>query len=213
METTEKPVSLLALKGFLAIWWWGLIVGGIAALVFLAAAEPTDVDFAMTGYASGVSTESLSAVDRHGTELKVEFEDPVRLKLLLPNEEGDRQLKAGHKVISVLLVIPFFLANLYFVKQLRDIVRTVDQGNPFDAENARRARIIGGLIVAYVVLESIGRLAMSGYADTMVKPAGFDLNGRIEVSWGLLIVGCTVIVLSEVFRHGAILREEQSLTV
>ncbi len=210
---SERTLSLRLLKLLLSIWWWGLIVGGAVAIVFVATRSSDDVEFAMIGYASDIDTSTLTAEDRKGQKFDVRFDGPSRVKLVASGENGTMNLKAGPKIISLLLIALFFILSLYFVKQLRDIVRTIDQNDPFAEENARRVRVTGMLIIAYGMIESLGKLAMSGFADSMVIPHGFSLNGRLEFNSGLLIVGTAVIVLSEVFRHGARIREDQALTV
>lgn len=209
----EKPLSLRLLKLLLALWWWGLLIGGIAGLILLFAASSSDAEFSFIGYASEIDTSALTAKDRYGSEIAVSFEGPAKVRLQLPNEAGQMQLTAGHKLISLALVLPFYLASVYFLKQLRDIVRTIDHGDPFAVENATRVRTIGMIVLGYVFIECLVRLAMSGYADSMIIARGFNLNGRIEINWALLMVGISVIVLSEVFRHGAKMREEQALTI
>lgn len=206
-----KPTSLRLLKLLLALWWWGLILGAVATLSYVAMND--EVELALWGYASNIDTSTLEAVDRQGQQLAVKFDGPARVKLVLPSETGKPNFGVGHKVIGVLIILPYYLTSIYIVKQLRDIVQTIDVQNPFAKENAARIRVVGILIFVFQAIETGGRLAMSGFADSMVVPTGFNLNGRIEFNEGLLFVGMAMIVLSEVFRHGSRLREEQSLTV
>lgn len=209
MET--KPLSLRVLKLVLALWWWIVILGAGVACIWTIAAPSDRVEIAMWGYASDIDTSALSAADREGQKLDVSFDGPTRVKFVAAN--GTQRIGIGHKIIGLLIVLPYFLLAIYFVKQLRDIVRTIDEQNPFAKENARRVRVIGILIFVFIAIDCIGRLAMSGFADTMVIPQGFNLNGRIKVNEGLLVVALAMLVLSEVFRHGSRMREEQSLTV
>ena len=74
-------------------------------------------------------------------------------------------------------------------------------------------RVVGILIFMFVGIDCLGRLAMSGYADAMVVASGFNLDGRININGSMVVVAIGMLVLSEVFRHGSNLREENSLTV
>ena len=209
----DKPISLQLMKLLLAVWWWGLIVAGVLFVGWVVTRDADNIEVAMLGYASDIETSAMMAEDRNGQQLAVEFDGPAKVKLILPNEPGQRNLTIGHKIISLAIMVPFFIVCVYFVKLLRDIVRTIDQGDPFAEENAQRVRTIGGLILLFELVRSAGQLAISGFADSMVIAQGFNLSGRLEVNVGLLVVGTAVIVLSEVFRHGSRMREEQSLTV
>lgn len=206
---TEKPLSLTILKLFVNAWWWGIIVLGVAAIGLIATRSPNDFELAMVGYASNIDASTLTATDREGNRLGVEFDGPTKLKLVAPAGS----LTEGHKIIGMTLLVLFLASCGYFVKQLRDIVRSVYQQDPFVADNVRRVRTLGLLIIAFAITKSVGQLAISGYADAKVVPTGFSLDGHLEVPFGLLVAGTAVIVLSEVFRHGARLREEQSLTI
>ena len=202
-------MSLRLLKLLVNVWWWGLIVFGVVSIAWIASRSPDNLEFAMVGYASDIDTSALGAEDHNGQELRVEFDGPARVKLIPP--KGN--LTFGHKLICLAVLALVFAACLYFVKQLKDIVLTMDQQDPFVADNARRVRAIGVLTLAFAVFKGIGQLAISGFADSTVIPTGFSLNGRIEVPVGLLIVGVAVVVLSEVFRHGTQIRKDQSLTI
>lgn len=205
----ESPLSLRMLKFFLAVLWWGLLGMGSVAIIWMASKSPDDLQLAMVGYASEIDTSVLEAKDRSGQSLEVEFDGPAKVKLLIPKGS----MSFTHKAIGILLLALFFAACVYFVKQLRDIVRTIDQQDPFVSANARRVRMIGVLIVGFAIARGTTQLALSGYADAMVVPTGFNLDGRLEIPFGLLIAGIAVMVLSEVFRHGTRLREDQSLTI
>lgn len=209
----EKPLSLRFLKLFIGVWWWSLILIGITAIIWIVSQSPENIDWAMVGYASEIDTSALQATDRDGQPLAVEFDGPARLKIGSPANAINARVGNDRKVLALLFALPIFGASLYFVKQLRDIVQTMEQHDPFVAENAQRVRTIGVLILVFAAAKVIGNLAVTGYADSMVIPSGFNLDGRLEFPVGLLVVGIAVIVLSEVFRHGSNMREDQSLTI
>ncbi|KAA5547103.1 DUF2975 domain-containing protein [Roseiconus nitratireducens] len=209
----RKPFSLSVLKLLVSVWWWGLIVSGIVAGLWIAGTPADQLEWGLVGYASDIDTSALQAEGRDGQSVNVQFDGPARIKLLFPNSTNVGNSHFGPKAMILFFLGLAFAACIYFVKQLRDIVRTIDQNDPFVAENARRMRTIGVLILVFAFVKGIAQLAISGIADSMVTPTGFNLNGRLEFPVGLIAVALAVIVLSEVFRHGSRMREEQSLTI
>lgn len=221
----SKSKSLNALKVLPAISWWGGIVAAVFVIVvgIIAIANPSgtlgsnvvvdglSINGSITGFASGVDASSLLAVTRDGVAANVEFYDPVKLKIGLPAAHWEsRRPLLVFGLLAMLFVIGLSLLGL---KLLRQIVWSVEAGNPFISENAERLRKMGVLIILGAFAKAIGNLISSGYADTILIPDGFNLGGHIGFDFGLLMIGLTVVVLSEVFRIGTKMREEQELTV
>jgi hypothetical protein len=111
------------------------------------------------------------------------------------------------------------LCALFFigVVQMVNIFEDVSLGKPFAVENARRLRVVGyamagGAIFKFVVqmgtiLLFKGEIAMNGAEIPWLWLL------RETFNWGLLAGGLVVLVISEVFRLGNKLQEEQELTV
>jgi len=111
------------------------------------------------------------------------------------------------------------LCALFFIGivQMANIFEDVSQGKAFARENAGRLRIVGyamagGAIFKFVVqmgtfLLFKGEIAMRGAEIPWIWLL------RETFNWGLLAGGLVVIVISEVFRLGNKLQEEQELTV
>ena len=90
--------------------------------------------------------------------------------------------------------------------QMRRVLVTLIQGDPFHPANVGRLRTIG---LALVGLEAVGylvRLAVRWFVHTE-QPWPFSLNAT---GWFAILV---VFVLAEVFREGARLRREAELTI
>jgi hypothetical protein len=107
----------------------------------------------------------------------------------------------------------FFIGTVQLAKVLRDVSR----GKAFVFENARRLRIVGYAMAGGAIF----KLLMYVGTVSMFR-GGFVVAGAaipwmifiwIASSPGLLLGGIIVIVISEVFRLGNQLREEQELTV
>ncbi len=212
MKTQSRSLNLLKL--LLAIGWWVTILGAALVLVFgtLAVINPGEfLDVKLTGIAGSVDSSSLSAVTRDGLLTKVEFHEPVRLKIEVPVEHWE-----SRRVIVALGGI-VFLAQLalalFFLRFLRQIVWSVEEGDPFVSQNAKRLRMMGVIMIASAFVGALLKFAVSGYADAVLRPTGFNLDGHFGLDFNTIILGLSVIALSEVFRIGTQMREEQQLTI
>jgi len=121
------------------------------------------------------------------------------------------QLVAYARVLGLWAL--FFIGTVQLAKVLRDVSR----GKAFVLENARRLRIVGyamagGAIFKFLMYLGAVSLFRSGFVVAGAAIPWMVLI-RIASSPGLLLGGIIVIVISEVFRLGNQLREEQELTV
>lgn len=206
--------SLKVLKALLAISWWGTIVtmGLMMTLGTMVVLDPgSNNSFGLYGFASSLDSSSLSAVTREGLPANVEFREPVSLTIMMPTEHWES--RRGTVAFGAFAIVAMPGLFLYFLHLLRQVVWSVEGGNPFVSLNAKRLRIMGALIVLSGVAKTFSEFAISGYLDAILRPEGFSLDGHIGLDFRSLIVGLSVIVLSEVFRIGAAMREEQELTV
>lgn len=121
------------------------------------------------------------------------------------------QLVAYARVLGLWAL--FFIGTVQLARVLRD----VSQGRAFILENARRLRIVGYAMAGGAIFKFFMYLV----AVTLFR-SGFVVEGgaipwlifiRLASSPGLLLGGIIVVVISEVFRLGNQLREEQELTV
>lgn len=122
---------------------------------------------------------------------------------------GDRQLPLVRSIVLFGLgaVIAYFGAFILIVRNLRQMFRTLTQGDPFHPRNVSRLRQIGLVLATvtggvFIVQTFVSRSAL-GY---MEPPSLGDLMTPI---FAVLIV----FVLAEVFREGARLRRESELTI
>ena len=95
------------------------------------------------------------------------------------------------------------LVMLFVVTRLLEILKTLRFGSPFVKENADRFRLVG-----YALLIGEGAKFVFNFLSLIF---GADLDIDIELIAWLAIIA--VFVLSEVFREGARMKEEQDLTV
>ena len=115
----------------------------------------------------------------------------------------------GIAALLALLTYVLWLGSRFFLL-LAQIIETVGQGDPFIEENANRLRSMGliNLIVFAISAFAVaGIVAFTGIFDTTAE----DLT--LEVSFESLFLAVLLFILSRVFRHGAIMREDLEGTV
>lgn len=137
-------------------------------------------------------------------------------RLFLDAEPGWNSLMAslyGMQVLA-LLVLAFLLAQLWL------LLRTASYGQAFSAPMVRRLRIIGWTIVGWEFLEPLlwlfGSPKANDYSEITVGPSPHLSLSSMEPggpSWTVISFGLLLVLLAELFRHGADLAEEQKLTV
>lgn len=92
---------------------------------------------------------------------------------------------------------------LFVVTSLLDILKTLRFGSPFVRENADRFRNLG-----YALLIGEGAKLAFGFMTLFIDSSA-EIHSSL-ITWLAIIA---VFVLSEVFREGARMKEEQDLTV
>jgi hypothetical protein len=136
-------------------------------------------------------------------------------RLFLDAQPGWNALMAslyGMQVLA-LLVLAFLLAQLWL------LLRAASGGQGFSGPMVRRLRIIAWTMVGWEFLEPLLWLFLSpkahDYDAVMTGAMPLDL-GSMEPggpSWTVVSFGLLLVLLAELFRHGADLAEEQKLTV
>jgi hypothetical protein len=136
-------------------------------------------------------------------------------RLFLDAKPGWNPLMAslyGMQVLA-LLVLTFLLAQLWL------LLRAASCGQGFSGPMVRRLRIIAWTMVGWEFLEPLLWLFFSpkanGYDAVMTDAIPLNL-GSMEPggpNWTVVSFGLLLVLLAELFRHGADLAEEQKLTV
>ncbi len=132
------------------------------------------------------------------------------MNLTVSNEAGGVQQPLTRPLVLFGLGILFawFGGFLLIVRQLRQIFRTLSQGDPFQPENVNRLRQIG-LILATV---TAGAWIAQSVIAVRLAPGVLDRQGIGALLTPIFSV-LVVFVLAEVFREGARLRRESELTI
>lgn len=189
--------------------WWLLL--GLSALVLIQG-----LHFALTRDASQIETQ---------IGVQIEFE-PERFVIDAPElgiEGGEIEKATGNLKFSnpsrayALTILAWTYVGLAIllisVFQLRKIFGSLARGAPFEAENGRRLRIIALAIIAGQVARALMAFAASRGVDQEWLAPGITLRPNWGVDLASLLFALMILVLAEVFRQGAKMKEEQDLTV
>jgi hypothetical protein len=116
----------------------------------------------------------------------------------------------------LMLVVGVVLAgSLAVVWRLKRLFRNFTSGEPFSTDNARHMRaiwitLVGVELARYAIMGVLGVILLSaGTPEGVSFDFRFSLTNNLT-SWLLILI---LIVLAEVFREGARLREEEKLTI
>lgn len=116
-------------------------------------------------------------------------------------------------VVPALLIAGVAIAgSLVIVWRLRKLFDSFSSGEPFQRENAAHLRVIW---ITMLIIE-VSRYALMGLTGVLLAQFGgpeVDANYTFAIdlsTWGSILI---LIVLAEVFREGARLKEEQELTI
>lgn len=104
----------------------------------------------------------------------------------------------------------------WIIQLLRQVVKSLGQGRPMIAENARRMRTVGLLILFGALLRIVEIAVSSHIADRHLVAEHINFATRISFDFATVVTlgaGLLLIAFAEVFRVGAALQDEQALTV
>jgi|GEM_PF-2662079 len=136
-------------------------------------------------------------IDRFRGDLKVKFEG------------------AWTQWLFVFFALQEFILILLILMFLRKIVASIATGEAFSATNARRLRWVGGLIILEALFGPGASTLISWLAIKGLQTAGGELtvNWFRDFSQAGFVAGWIILILSEVFRQGAEMKRDQSLTI
>lgn len=182
-----------------AFFWIGLVGTGVGWLVgiasFAASDHPLGVWVTVSPRALGHLPSGVSAARRLAVSIPIDH--PTTTQSVI-------YLAAG--VIASAVV-------LFGLWKLRQIARSVREGDPFIDANVGRLRVIGLLLlIGYPVFQYV----TGGLNEWMLRSAPYVSTARVDVdpfSAGIAFAALCVLVIAEVFAHGMRLREDVEGTV
>jgi hypothetical protein len=134
--------------------------------------------------------------------------------LFFPSRSMTAQLAAAPDITmpvifaSVAIGILMLVLSVRFMIELGRIVRTVQQGDPFDPENADRLARMGWLALA-VTIARWGLVPLVSWLAQYLD----GIYVREVPEFGGLALAVTLFILARVFRHGAAMRDDLEGTV
>lgn len=143
----------------------------------------------------------------------------VSLSIFKIGDGGDG-IRLGSSTDPWQVVLPGLLGaavivsgGLVVVRRLKALFQSFTTGDPFNRQNAGHLRAIW---IALVAIE-LGRYAVAALTSVLVLALGQPETANVKVgikvdlmAWFMIAI---VVVLAEVFREGARLKEEQELTI
>ena len=182
-------------------WWvlWAIGLGLVAASVAYAAVNilvargMIDPEI-LTGGAGHIK------VDNGGGDFHITYDEPggATWPVVAP------ALLAGLVAVAGGLVI---------VDRLRKLFESFTSSEPFRKQNADHLRVIW-IALLLIELARYALLALTGVLlATFGPPDGQEANFDVHINLSTWVAILILIVLAEVFREGARLREEQDLTI
>lgn len=201
----------------LELLWWGLLIAMVAFIGLFAytiwTAE-SDVTFEMWGMASDVDTSGLRIRTVDGAERAFEFVEPTPVKVVVGSTSVGSM---GHWIaVTFTIAVALSVFALGVIRLLRGLISSLESGEPFLLENARRLRLLGFLFVFAVIARVVGVAVSSAWVDQHMVAEGLNFSTRIGIDLtgvALGIAGLLMIAFSEVFRLGAEMQVERSLTI
>ncbi len=143
-------------------------------------------------------------------------------------KDGGVQISTDHGSLVVYdniaeawpIVVPALLigavvvgGGLIIVDRLRRLFASFTSGEPFRRENATHLRVIWITMFAVEIARFVLMGVLAGVFAAIGTPEAVDPNFNISVNISTWMSIAILIVLAEVFREGARMKEEQELTI
>lgn len=117
------------------------------------------------------------------------------------------RMDAGDQVLLLLVFGLALMGYMVIVLWVRQVFRTLAEGDVFHPANVWRLRLIGMALAVLEIYSYLSRAVVEGLLDLPVEPV---YGMRAVTAWVSVLV---VFVLAEVFKEGARLRAEAELTI
>ncbi len=130
--------------------------------------------------------------------------------------QGELRVRTRSKSAWTLLflMIEITLAVLLYVYgQLRALIRSVVDQQPFLPDNAARVRRVGIVVIAWSFIAPALKLLVGVAMVDEVAVRGLILEPPVDFRIETLFFGLAILVLAEVFQRASDLQADQSLTV
>lgn len=102
---------------------------------------------------------------------------------------------------------------ILIIYQLRKIFKNISSENYFANNSSKLISNIGLLIIFGSLFQSILSYLGSKYIVENIKVNGISLSTDTDFNLSIFLIGFIVLALSQVFRFGTKLKDEQDLTI
>ncbi len=102
---------------------------------------------------------------------------------------------------------------MFVCAYLRGVFETLVEGDPFVPENARRLRAIALVLAIVEIVRMCVNLLAGFLLSVLGAPEQKELAVNLTVNLSVWFSVLTLVVLAQVFKEGAAMREEQKMTV
>ena len=212
MQAYHPDRVVRVLNALVSISYFGLWVGTVVVLVaapvakLMAGSRPDSWTWELEVPATLLDAEAAVRTNWGPARLVVE---EVRGILRLPIATLPWWLVAvlwAH----VAVVLALTLASVH---HLRRIFQRVRDGAPFDANNARRLRCLGLLLLALAGFHGVAQLVTSLAVRRGLESGAVAVATGLHIDIPLVLVALALVALAEIFRRGSDLENEQSLVI
>ena len=213
MEAMGKGSISSAIKIILNVMWYMSFIGlGLVGLVMLFGAMQALTDRETLG---GPMTVPVVFELEVGTyEIRSETLGIDEVEMGQATGEMTFDPPVGWFFFGNMIVTAVGLVIIIWVlRLLRAVFATLRSREPFVAANADRIRLIGIAIIAGEVIKTFVVGLEHYYVMSHFSSDQIHFGASLDIQGVTIIVGFTVIVISEVFRLGAQLKQDQELTV
>jgi hypothetical protein len=205
MRALGKRSIASFVKSVLDVSWW--VVAVSLGLLAILLACSTVVKLRGDNLTMSLPVAVQLDAPIHGADGTSAHFEKLRGNLRFPAKKG--AFLTG-SVVVVMLMLGYLL---WIVTQLRHVFRSLSQGLPFVLANAHRIRWVGFA----VIFGEFGRAAIiyfwSYYTSLHFVADGLRFTASVDMNPIPIAGGLAILAIAEVFREGARLQEDQSLTI
>jgi len=113
--------------------------------------------------------------------------------------------------VSSFVISVCFLAGVFFIHQMAQLLKAVEEGRPFTPDNAKRLTIMGLILIAFSIVYRIGMFLILQTTLNLAPIPEMDVTLSLDMNG--IFVGVLVLVLAAIFRYGSYLQDEYDATV
>ncbi len=149
------------------------------------------------------------------TDIRLQLKDDPALQPQLLITETKIKVENTSLFQFPIIVLLLFLGAFSFtvLEQLRRMVKTVEEGNPFVTSNVRKIQVLAVLFMLVPVLSKILLEMMDAWIRATFEFEGLVLQESSMSAYPWIFTGFLFLTIGKIISEGIALREEQELTI